>query len=498
MMMRVFLFCMTFLAGGVQTVVAQPSAQTNGDIRECLAAAKAGNNLEACSRVIDNPSASKASVVVAYLERGHFYSRSREYKLARVDFERVVELAPNDYRAYVGRGNANNNLREYEAAIRDFDKVLLIDPGNYRAISSRGFSYEWSGKHEAALASYTAALAMRPNDVWSLNRRGTVRLNAGEYDLAIQDLNAALAAEPRALVAHLNRAAAYEKLGRMAEAVADYTLIVETPAGRVGVIDDETAKRVAPARLSSLQKKIAAGNARAVPEKRVALVIGNSGYTHAGALKNPESDAKAVAKTFRDVGFTDVRERFNLSHADLARELKEFGDLASEADWAVIYYAGHGMEMGGVNYLIPIDAKLEQPSHVEDEAMPLTRVLGKVAGAGKLQMVILDACRNNPFAARLQKSGRMTRSLTRGLAAVEPDAGTLLVYASRDGTVALDGEGANSPFTEALITHLVEPGLEISLLFRKVRDSVMGKTGRQQEPFTYGSLPAQALFFKAR
>ena len=139
--------------------------------------------------------------------------------------------------------------------------------------------------------------------------------------------------------------------------------------------------------------------------------------------------------------------------------LKDFGDLADGADWAVIYFVGHGMEIAGTNYLISVDAKLELQRHVEDEAMPLARVLGKVAGAGKMQLVILDACRNNPFVAKMRQSGRATRAISSGLASIEPESGVLVAYAARDGTTALDGE-ANSPFLEALVRHIGEPGLE--------------------------------------
>jgi len=159
----------------------------------------------------------------------------------------------------------------------------------------------------------------------------------------------------------------------------------------------------------------------------------------------------------------------------MVKALKEFGDAATGADWAVIYFAGHG---------------------IEDETVPLSRVLGKVSGASKMQLVVLDACRNNPFVPKMRQAGRQTRSIGRGLASIEPESGVLIAYAARDGTTALDGDSANSPYAQALAKYLSEPGLEISLLFRKVRDDVYSRTGRQQEPYTYGSLPAQPFYFK--
>jgi uncharacterized caspase-like protein len=202
-----------------------------------------------------------------------------------------------------------------------------------------------------------------------------------------------------------------------------------------------------------------------------------------------------VANEFRRLGFAEVIEKHDLTLADLSSTLKAFGVKALDADWAVVYYAGHGIEVGGVNYVIPVDAELKTAIDVEEETIPLDRVLSKVEGAHKLRLVILDACRDNPFIQRLA-SARSTRSVGRGLAGVEPVGGIMVAYSARDGHVAQDGNGVNSPFAQALVQTLDEPGLEISLLFRKIRDAVWNATHGQQEPFTYGSLPAEALYFK--
>jgi len=191
-----------------------------------------------------------------------------------------------------------------------------------------------------------------------------------------------------------------------------------------------------------------------------------------------------------------VIERYDLGQVAMGNVLKEFGDKAVLSDWAVVFYSGHGMEMNGIAYLIPVDAKLERDTHVEDEAVPMQRVLDKVGSAQKLRLVILDACRNNPFLTRMVRSGGVARSIGRGLAPVEPEGGVLVAYAAKHGTTAEDGTGSNSPFTEALVASLEEPGLEIGFLFRKVRDKVLTTTARRQEPYLYGSLPNEALYFK--
>jgi uncharacterized caspase-like protein len=227
--------------------------------------------------------------------------------------------------------------------------------------------------------------------------------------------------------------------------------------------------------------------------KRVALVIANGRYANANALPNPPADARLIAASLKRAGFTSVDVQIDLGKTALEAALRNFGQSAEGADVALVYYAGHGIEAGGQNYLIPTDAKLERDRDLDIEATRLDTVLLMGEGA-KLRLVVLDACRNNPFSAKMQRTMR-SRAVGRGLAAVEPDGETLVVYAAKAGATAADGEGANSPFAEALAKRIVQPGLEISLLFRAVRDDVLAKTGRTQEPFTYGSLSGTAFYF---
>src|SRR5262249_33910622 len=155
-----------------------------------------------------------------------------------------------------------------------------------------------------------------------------------------------------------------------------------------------------------------------------------------------------------------------------------------DADTAVVYYAGHGVEVGGRNWLIPTDAVFRSVPQIDQEAISLDLVMRVLADA-RFGLIILDACRDNPFAVA-QKGG--TRGLTRGLARVQPKANLLVAYAARDGTTASDGDGRNSPFTSALLRNLETPGLEVELMFRRVRNAVMQDTHHQQQPFVYGTL----------
>lgn len=231
-----------------------------------------------------------------------------------------------------------------------------------------------------------------------------------------------------------------------------------------------------------------AASADASAEKRVALVIGNSAYQHAPRLANPSNDATAVAKLIKGIGFDVVDFRRDLVGTDLRRAIREFSQHTRDADVAIVFYAGHGMELNGSNYLVPTDAKLEQDFDVEDETVSLDRFLAAVEPARHLRLVILDACRDNPFVKKMKRS-IATRAVSQGLARIDvTSTDTLIAFAAKAGSVATDGEGANSPFTGALLKHLPTPGLDIRLVFGRVRDDVLASTRRRQEPFVYGSL----------
>jgi formylglycine-generating enzyme required for sulfatase activity len=180
---------------------------------------------------------------------------------------------------------------------------------------------------------------------------------------------------------------------------------------------------------------------------------------------------------------------------DMRRALLQFGRETRGAEMAVVFFAGHGMEIAGENWLIPIDAELRSDNDAEGEAIPLRSAMLQVANASTLGLVILDACRNNPFAAKMQRSARY-RAVDRGLARIEPTDNVLVAYASKDGTTANDGTGKNSPFTAALLNNLEVSGIEIRFLLASVRDEVMAVTKREQQPFVYGSLSKQAIYLK--
>ncbi|MGY8637022.1 caspase family protein [Bradyrhizobium sp. 14AA] len=227
--------------------------------------------------------------------------------------------------------------------------------------------------------------------------------------------------------------------------------------------------------------------------KRVALVIGNGAYRNVPTLLNPPKDARDIAAALQRLGFA-VQVITDAGFDEMRRALIALGRDAAGADMATVYFAGHGMEINGENWLIPIDAELKRDIDAANEAVSMQSVMLQVSNTTSLGLVILDACRNNPFAARMNRSIATRASPRAGLGRIEPVGNVLVAYAARDGTTALDGDGRNSPFAAALLRNIETPGLEVTFMFRNVRDEVMEATGNEQQPFVYGSLSRKAIY----
>lgn len=228
-------------------------------------------------------------------------------------------------------------------------------------------------------------------------------------------------------------------------------------------------------------------------DKRVALVIGNSAYRNVGQLDNPRNDAKLMAQTLRGLGFALVGgdAQLDLEELALRRKVQDFGEMARGADVALVYYAGHGVQVRGSNYLVPIDANPTKEADVDFQMLDVNLVLRQMDSAGtKLNLVILDACRNNPF------GGRGLRDAGGGLAQMRAPEGTLISFATQPGNVALDGIGGNSPFTKALAQTIKRPGLDIFRTFNEVGLEVKRSTGGSQQPWVSSS-PVDGDFYFA-
>ena len=431
----------------------------------------------------------------AYVARGSAHRLKGSADLAFADYDAAIALDPGYALAYGNRGIVLVNWKDYERAIADFDVAVRLDPTYAGILRLRGFAKSGLGRLDEALADYDASIRLDPYLAIAYSGRGFVYGRKGDRERALADYDAAIRIDPNLLAAINNRGLTHMNLGNREAAIADFERILSLPAATP---DDRSRQQLARerlARLKSAQPVVAASQPR--PYGRVALVIGNSAYRQVAPLPNPVNDAKAFADALRRLGFTSVVELKDATRTQMEAALKSLGDLSATSEWALIFFAGHGIEIGGISYLIPVDAALKRDTHIDDEAISLARAMAKVDGASRLGLVILDSCRDNPFAARMSRSAGATRSISTGLAPVEPDGNVLVAYAARHGTVAQDGVGSHSPFTQALLAHIEEPGLEINFLFRKVRDSVRRLTERRQEPFVYGSLGSDPVYFQS-
>lgn len=421
------------------------------------------------------------------------------------------------------RAHALYRLEKLDAALTDIDAAIKLDPQNYLHHNGKGIILRKKGDYEQAVESYTAAIALNPKVSVHYLNRGVAYRYKRDYDKALADLNTLIGMKPTETRGHVERAIVYRLKGDFARARADHDISIKLDAKnwlnyaerartsetaqdyRSALTDIRQAASIDPGNasltrsLARLEARLAqqggTAKASAGSNARVALIIGNSQYRNVAPLVNPRSDAETLSKALTAVGFNRVDLKLDLTREQLATALKDFAALADRAEWAVIYFAGHGIEVAGTNYLVPVDARLKSDRDTSFEAISLDQLLRSIEGASKLKLVILDACRDNPFATSMTRS-LGTRSLGRGLGNIEPEGATLVAYAAKHGQTALDGSQGNSPFASALARAILTPGLEINLVFRKVRDEVLTATNRKQEPFTYGSLPSEAFFFR--
>jgi tetratricopeptide (TPR) repeat protein len=454
-----------------------------------------------------------AKYAPAYYCLGALNARKGEFDRAMNEYGRAIEVNPRYAMAYAGRGNIHAFRGETERALAELGRALEFDPKFAGAYAVRGRAFQDSGDLDRAMADAQRALELDPRNAMALKNRGMIYAKRGQADRALADLGRAIEVEPREAEAYSVRAEINMKSNRWDLAIADLRKVLSLPArnprdrdaqikaaelltqltqgpGRPTTPATQTAER----EQTPIQPVVTSSTETA--GRRVALVIGNSAYRDVGALRNPSNDARLVAAALRRVGFSDVIEKYDLGLAQMVAALKEFGDLADKSDWAVIYFAGHGVEMNGVGYLIPVDAKLEKDAHVPDETVALDRMIQKAETARKLRLIIIDACRNNPFATRMARTGGASRTIGRGgMPAIEPEGDILVAYATKHGTVAMDGAEDNSPFAKALADNIPAPGLDIRVMFGKVRDSVRKATANQQEPYTYGSIGGDLHYF---
>jgi tetratricopeptide (TPR) repeat protein len=426
----------------------------------------------------------------AYNDRGTLYLRKGALQSALDDFTAAIKWAPNMLVGYTNRGRVETLNKDYDAAIADFAAAEKIDPNAPQLHSNRCITYGAMGKFDEAIAECNFVININPKNQYVMANRADVYLAKGNLDAALKDYNDILALNPNNVRAHAGRGQLFERRRDLTQARADYRSAA-VALSKYDEIDVAAARATARERLAALTE----GGASAATGRRIALLIGNGAYKNVHPLDNPPRDAKLLAEELKGLGFQTVTLANDLTRDKFFESLKTFAADAEKADWAVIYYAGHGFEVGGVNYLVPVDAKLAVDKDAEIEAVALEQVIATVGGARGLRLVILDACRDNPFASTMRHTLEL-KLVDKGFSDIEPSAGFMVVYAAKHGETALDGQGKDSPFATAL-AHDIKEHVEVRKLFDIVRDDVWTATKHEQQPFTYGSPPGREDFYFA-
>ncbi len=451
-----------------------------------------------------------------YWRRAQAYQATGQLDPAIRDLDKAVSMSADNGMFTGERGLALNKKGEFDRAIVDFDKAISLAANDSASFNGRGVAWLGKGDLARALSDFDKAIALqgsvasyRDNHGMALIKKGDVTAAIAEFDKAI-DIGR-YDKKPELADYYVHRGEALGSKGDWLKALEDYQSALTLNSSMPKAIAGRDAARLAlttasrqPDAAAPAAPQVAAATA-AIPDKpkpsvvnerRIALVIGNSAYRNVPPLTNPVRDATAIADALRRTGFQTVTLLTDLPKEKLVDALRNFAQLADSADWALVYYAGHGIEMGGGNYLIPVDAKLSTDRDVGFETVPLDQVLSAVEGAKRLKLVLLDACRDNPFASQMRRTmATASRSIGRGLASIEPESGTLVVYAAKHGETALDGDGGNSPFATAFMKNIQTPGLEVRRMFDFVRDDVLDMTSRRQQPFSYGSVSGRQEFF---
>ena len=467
-----------------------------------------------------------------YNLRGSAYFDKGEYDIAIADFNDALRNGPPSGSIFHNRGNAFRGKGDYARAIADYDSANRLSPNAY-SLQNRGLSKQALGDLDGALADINEAIRLDPSLPSGLIDRTVVWRAKGDLDRAIADgteaIRLAKAKAPTNIMtppgsvlisAYSQRALAYEAKGDFDNAKKDYAAALE---GRASDAGSKANQATAKVRLSLLSEAPAAPPPRnavtgpsrvgaaaksaespapvqgVATSRRVALVIGNGTYAHVKALPNPSNDARAIAKSLRDIGFT-VTEGIDLDRAAMQTMTREFLREAARAQVAVVYYAGHGVQIDGRNYLVPVDIQFQSGTDVTAAMMDMDTIMAGLDDQVRTNILILDACRNNPMAPKVATAGAsrgIEGSIEAGSGLAAPTslgagstlgAGTLIAFATAPGQVALDGEGANSPFSAALSRHIGTPGLEVQQMLTRVRAEVVAGTKSKQVPWSNSSL----------
>ena len=474
--------------------------------------------------------------IAIYNLRGSAYYDKGEYDIAISDFNDALRLGPPSGILFHNRGNAWRGKGEYAKAIADYDASINAGRKSPFSYQNRGISKQALGDLDGAMADINEAIRLDAALPQPLIHRAVLWRAKGDFERAIADGTEAIRlAKAKAPVnimtppgsvlisAYSQRGLAYEAKGDFTSAKQDYAATLEGKASDAGSKSNQATAKV---RLSLLTDAMApaprdttsntttnttpapAGAATPAPlpvpvqgtTRRVALVIGNGAYTHVTPLPNPVNDARSIAKSLRDIGFV-VNEGIDLDRVTMQSTIRDFLRDAARAQVAVVYYAGHGVQVEGRNYLVPIDVALQAGGRMTDAMVEMDTIMAGLDDQVRTNILIMDACRNNPMTPPVATTQVASTGANRGIQAgpglAAPaslgagstlGAGTLIAYATAPGQVALDGEGVNSPFSAALSRHIGTPGLEVQQMLTRVRAEVVAATKSKQVPWSNSSL----------
>ena len=446
-------------AGAVLAVMSMAAAAAD-DAQTCRT--PGDNSIPACTRLIASGKYRGRELAAIYAMRAVLWYKKDDLDRAIGDYGDSIRNDPTIALVHFGRGAAFKQRGDLDRAIADFNEAIRRDPKIVFAYNVRGIALNEKGEVDRAIADFTEAIRLAPNEVNGYFNRGSAYSSKGDRDHAMADFGAVVRLDP-------NHAAAREKLAALSA----------------------QQRPLAPAAPPPVKQAVAA-DPRA--DRRVALVIGNSAYVTFPRIPNPRNDAEDLAAGLKAVGF-DVLTGLDLNRARMEELLIEFARKARQADTALVFYAGHGLQHNGINYLAPVDAKIDDETDLR-KLVNLQDVMNDLQSASHVRILIVDACRDNE--AIKQLAGRLpaTRSaaFTRGLARVEAADGTLVAFATQPNRVAADGLGRNSLFTQALLKHLATPGLELRTLMTRVRTEVVGATSGAQRPEVWDSLVGEFAF----
>jgi tetratricopeptide (TPR) repeat protein len=481
------------------------ASSTDGD---CTQSSDADVKMKACTDLLQSGRRLSASDKAKYLAyRGWAHTQKQDYHAALADLDMSIALDDRQFGSRGSRAGVHRVLGALDNALNDIDACIRLAPRFAPARTVRGDILRDKGDTEAALKEYDAALKIDPTELSALTGRSITYRIIGRSKEAQAELMRALALDNRVAEIYVAQGQLAESNHDLAKAREAYTRALEQPrsirfTNKPGspIFDATRQQKIATARLAVLNSDLpdiaSSPAAASAPMQKLALVIGNGAYGVANKLPNPPRDARLIAQELRSIGF-DTTEGIDMSSDAMRRAVKDFLAKAPHAKVTLIFFAGHGMQIDGKNYLVPIDARFASDKSITDELIDLDFIMAGLDDKLRANVIVLDACRDNPLTSRALVDSVASRSVAvrSGLAPQSglssggtQGAGTLIAFATAPGQVAFDGEGASSPFTTALARHIVTPGLELQQMLTRVRSEVVASTKGKQVPWSNSSL----------